>query len=481
MTTLPNADSARGHVVVLDVGKTLSKISLWTGAGDLVARRIRNNRCVQGPGYLALDSDGIEDWLTDSLAEFSRTARIEAIMPVAHGAAVAVVRGGRLHAPPMDYENPIPSTERDRYDRQRDAFARTGSPALPNGLNVGAQLHLLDVLDPSALSAGATLLLWPQYWAWRLSGVAAAELTSLGCHTDLWCPAEAVPSALAIRRGWVDLLPPLRRAADCLGTLTPEWSRKTGLPADVRVHCGIHDSNAALLAGRAFAEIAGREATVLSTGTWFVAMRSVAEGVVVDIAGLPEARDCLVNVDAYGKPVPSARFMGGREIEVLTGTHSRRVDIKTDQPALIGAVPSVLASGARVLPTFASGFGPYPKRGGEWRNMPANDTTHRAAVCLYAALVADSSLNLIGTRERILIEGRFAEADVFVRALASLRPGTDVYTAHAESDVSYGALRLVNPTLASSSALRVARPLDADISAYAQLWRKESDYLSATP
>ena len=28
--------------------------------------------------------------------------------------------------------------------------------------------------------------MYPQYWAYRLTGVLANEVTSLGCHTDLW-------------------------------------------------------------------------------------------------------------------------------------------------------------------------------------------------------------------------------------------------------------------------------------------------------
>ena len=41
---------------------------------------------------------------------------------------------------------------------------------------------------------------------------------------------------------------------------------------------------------------------------------------------------------------------------------------------------------------------------------------------LYAALVADVSLDLIGSRDTLLVDGRFAHAPVFVQALATLRP-----------------------------------------------------------
>lgn len=457
-------------IAVLDVGKTLAKLSLWTAAGVLVARADRANEKVQAGGYAALDAGGIEAWIEATLSDFATKGRIGAIVPVAHGAAAAVVRDGRLAAPPLDYEEPIPAADRAAYDAGRDAFADTGSPALPLGLNLGAQLHHLERLRPGLLADGAQILTWPQYWAWRLSGVAASELTSLGCHSDLWRPTAGAPSELARRRGWADRLAPLARAGDVLGPISPEWAARTGLPADVKVYCGLHDSNAALLAARGFPEIAGNEATVLSTGTWFVAMRTPAGP--VDLAALPEGRDCLVNIDAFGQPVPSARFMGGREIELLTGG-AGRIDAPADQAAMVAATPAVVAGGARVLPTFAPGVGPFPLQRGRWAGEPADPLARRAAIALYAALMADASLELIGSRLRILIEGRFAQAEVFVRALASLRPADRIYVSPVENDVSYGALRLLNPALRPATALVRVQPLEVPLKAYREQWRRD--------
>jgi sugar (pentulose or hexulose) kinase len=459
-------------IVVIDIGKTLSKASLWGHDGRLISRLTRPNDRVRGPGYLALDAAGIETWLAAALTELGKTASIDAIVPVAHGAAVAVVRDGGLQLPPVDYENPINAAVRARYDAHRDRFDVTGSPALPDGLNLGVQIHLLESLHPEVFRPGTWLIPWPQYWAWRLCGEAASEVTSLGCHTDLWSPVPGEPSEMAHRRGWAEMLPPPRWAGDCLGTLTREWVARTGLSPSVRVHCGIHDSNAALLAARGFPEIAAREATVLSTGTWFVAMRSPTSR--VDLTALPEHRDCLVNVDADGHPVPSARFMGGREIETLTGIDTRRIDIVPDQPQLVTALPRAIEEGAQVLPTFAAGFGPFPHARGRWVRMPADEPARRAAVSLYAALVADVSLGLIGARERILVEGRFAQAQVFVRALASLRPDTNLYIANIDNDVSYGALRLIKPRLRPSSDLQRVQPLDVRLDDYRDAWHDEA-------
>lgn len=465
-----------GHVIVIDVGKTLSKISLWRPDGALVERRSRPNPRTEADGRRVLDTAGIESWLVEQLGEFARIAPVSDIIPVAHGAAAAIIRDGALAAPPIDYEDKIPAGLRVAYDAGRDPFAVSGSPALGDGLNLGVQFHRIEAEIPDLIAGDAQILLWPQYWAWLLSGVAAAEATSLGCHTDLWKPGAGMPSTMAERRGWARRLPPLRHAGALLGPIRPEWAARTGLPANVHIRCGVHDSNAALVAARGFAEIAHREATLLSTGTWFVAMRMAANPAAC-LAGLPDGRDCLVNVDVDGRPVPSSRFMGGREIELLTDDDAARIDIAADQPALLAAIPAVVAARAMVLPTFTPGSGPFRNGHGRWIARPANRDVRRASVVLYAALMADAALDLIGASDRILVEGRFASAEAFVRALATLRPNDAVYVSDSENDVSYGALRLIHPSLRPAGALRQVTSLTTplDLAGYKRDWRDAAE------
>ena len=456
--------------IVVDIGKTLSKVTAWSRGGMMLDREVRPNQTCTLDGVRRLDIDGIGVWLRETLCRF-RGQPVEAIIPVAHGAGFAALGDAGVLFPPIDYEATIPDDIMAAYRKQRDPFAQTGSPALPDGLNLGAQVCWAQRLHPAEM-AEAVLLPWAQYWAWFLSGNSVSEVTSLGCHSDLWSPAEAQFSPMARRLGWADRFAPVVKAGDVIGTLRPDLAAETRLPTTTRVLAGLHDSNAALLAARGFPEIAGNEATVLSTGTWFIAMRLAAEH--VPIAALPEGRDILVNIDAYGSPVPSARFMGGREIETVIEIDTRRVDIKPDQPQLLEAVPALLECGTMMLPTLAPGFGPFPDLAACWLDVPeqwvSTGFARRAAICLYAALVADTALDLIGSKERLLIEGRFAEAEVFVRALAALRPDTAVYVANAHNDVSFGALRLIDPLLQSHGGLRKVEPLPGDLATYKARW-----------
>ena len=460
-----------GRVIVLDVGKTLAKLSLWDAQGCLLEQRARPNRGLLAPGgYRALDTDGIEDWLITGLREFGRLGPIAAIIPAGHGAAAAVIRDGQLACAVPDYEDELPSAMRARYDADRDAFSQTGSPALPCGLNLGAQLHRLEAQWPELFSGDAVILPWPQFWAWKLCGVAASEISSLGCHSDLWRPLAGEPSVLAQQRGWARRLAPLRHAGDAIGTLSAQWSSLTGLSPQVRILCGLHDSNAALLAARGHAEIAGKEATVVSTGTWFVAMRLPHVSAKIDPASLPEHRDCLLNLDVDAGLVPSARFMGGRELEALGG-----IGEAEQQAAALAAIPSLLARDVMALPNWAPGVGPYPDHRGRWLVEPSTPSMRHAAAALYAALMTDAALELIGARERLLIEGRFAGCEVYVRALAALRPDCAVHVGGAHDGVAYGALRLLASALKPAAPLQRVAPLavdlSADLSAYKARWR----------
>jgi sugar (pentulose or hexulose) kinase len=460
---------AGGWTIVLDVGKTLSKATLWDECAVCVAQRSRPNQRSTSGVSVTLDVMGIEQWLAGVLSEFARLGPVESIVPVAHGAGAALISKGRLQRAPLDYEWAGVAGDREVYDRERDPFAATGSPALPAGLNLGLQLHWLES-QSSQDFRDAQILPWAQYWSWLLSGVAASEVTSLGCHTDLWRPYEGVPSELSARRGWADRFAPLAAADTVLGTLKPEWVKATGLSGAVKIFCGIHDSNAALLAARSHPAIEGHDATVLSTGTWFIAMRSPAARSTNEVK-LEESRDCLLNVDTGGRPVPSSRFMGGREIEMATAAHAPPVAHANSDAAQSAAAIGAIVSGQMLLPSFVAGVGPFPHA------VPRSvgirfDADHSALALVYAALLADVSLDLIGSCDSVVIDGRFSTSSAFVQTLASLRPASAVLASNDPDGVAHGALRLANIARASPAPWHRVAPLPVDLNDYRARWRE---------
>ncbi len=453
-------------VVVLDIGKTHSKLTLWAPSGGLMARETRANARRLGPFYPVLDVEGIEQWLAVTLSRFSSLGDVGAIIPVGHGAAAAIIRDGALAAPIVDYEFEPSDDLRAGYLEERDAFAETGSPAMGMSLNLGLQLHCMERFYPGLLEGNAQILPWPQYWAWRLCGVPSCEVTSLGSHTDLWSPFHNGPSSLAVRRGWAERLAPRRHAGEIVGHLSAEWRERTGLARDVAIVAGLHDSNAALCGARAHAAFSNADATLISTGTWFVSMRSPAADAAVPT--LEEDGGCLLNVDVEGRPAPTALFMGGREVELLGGAGA---DVGAPHGALLAAAGRVIEKRAMALPAIVRGSGFFPQSLGAWCEEPESALERHCAATLYAALMSDVGLDRVGASGSLLVEGRFGGSVIYARALAALRPRNRVFVSGAEIDVSWGALRLMLPALAAPGALSLVEPLELDLAAYKSRWR----------
>ena len=70
-----------------------------------------------------------------------------------HGATCALLDAhGDLALPVLDYEHDGPDTLAAEYDAVRPPFAETGSPRLPAGLNLGAQIFWQQRRFPDAFA-----------------------------------------------------------------------------------------------------------------------------------------------------------------------------------------------------------------------------------------------------------------------------------------------------------------------------------------
>jgi sugar (pentulose or hexulose) kinase len=430
-------------IAVFDVGKTNAKVSLVDPAlGQEVWSARRANDVVSGPATRELDVVAIEAWLLESLRGAPHRERVAVIVPIAHGAAAVLVdHAGEVLAAP-DYEDPCFDEVAGEYALLRDAFDLTFSPNLPQGLNLGRQLYFLQRRHPHLFGRAAHILLYPQYWAWRLSGVMSTEVTSLGTHTDLWRPHEQVYSALARKQGWARLMPSMRRATDRLGPIRASVAAATGLREDCRVVSGIHDSNASYLR---FLIDREREAfTVVSSGTWTIVMANRC-----DLRRLREDRDMLANVNVFGAPLATARYMGGREYEAIA---------QGGTAPTIDALIEVMARGAMALPSFASA-GPYSGREGTLERDEGLNATQRAALAtLYSALMTAQLIELLGTAGEIFIDGPLARNPLFASLLGGCVPAGSVRT-YAEGGGTRVAAHLAGLSSAPAGVLLNVMPM----------------------
>ena len=444
------------RIAVIDIGKTNAKLALVEGETlTEIAVVTRPNRPLPGPPWPHTDLEGHWQFFLHHLSAFHAQHGIDAISVTTHGAAAVLLDGaGELAAPMLDYEHDGPDAVAAAYDAIRPEFAQTGSPRLPHGLNLGAQLHWQLGHDPDLSGRLAHVLTYPQYWGWRLTGELASDVTSLGCHTDLWNPWEGRFSDLVSRLGLEGRIAPPRYPSEVLGHLRPELAAATGLRPGTPVAVGIHDSNASL-----YPYLLGRKGpfSVVSTGTWVVVMSMGTSPVALD-----PTRDVLVNVNALGQPVPSARFMGGREYEVLRGGSEAH---PTDADRA-----EVLRRGLMILPAVVSDSGPFQGRKMRWTSEPQTEGQRMLALSWYLALMTDTCLTLTGSRGPVLIEGPFARNPDFCEMLPTLRPD-GVHIAGSATGTSAGAALLCLPKASAVPTTRV--PSDAGIGGYAQAWRAE--------
>lgn len=449
------------RVAVIDIGKTNAKLALV----DLVSLRelavvTRPNTVLPGPPWPHFDVDGIWDFLLGAMARLHQRYGIHAISITTHGACAALIgHDGKLAAPILDYEHSGPDTTAEAYDSIRPPFQDTGAPRLPMGLNLGAQLHWQFAELPELRDQTAAVVTYPQYWGYRLTGVCACDVSSLGCHTDLWNPHTGSFSNLVDSLGIADLIGAPRRCSDILGSLLPDIAAQTGLNPATPIYCGIHDSNASLLP-----HVLRKKApfSVVSTGTWVIAM-----SVGGDQTQLDPKRDTLINVNAIGDPVPSARFMGGREYDTILTDGA--TEYSEDD------MIRVAQTGPMLLPSIIPESGPFQNRMARWTGPepPQGSIERTVATGFYLALMATECLALTGHNGTIIVEGPFAGNPSFCTMLATATNCT-VEASGGTTGTSEGAALLALPPGShppASGQRQIYEPKNEAISKYTVSWK----------
>ena len=418
------------YVAVVDIGKTNAKLAVVDVAGRKeVDVRSTANEVLRVAPYPHYDVPRLWEFILSGLKELASLYELSAISITTHGASIVLLDAdGELATPVLDYEHTFTDSVNIAYDRLRPPFNLTGSPRLAGGLNAGAQVHWLFNQDPDLHSRTKSIVMYPQYWAYRLCGTLANDPTSLGAHTDLWAADDAcfspIVDALAIREKMANVIKP----SEVLGTLRPALEAVTGLSANTPVYCGIHDSNASL-----FAHLNNLESpfSVVSTGTWVICM---APGSAAQ--NLDESRDTLLNVNAYGKPVPSSRFMGGREYQYLMDTYAAtQTDLIAD---------TVLEKEAFILPAVEPSVGPFQHSAYQWTVDPQTLSPEEryCVISFYLALMTNVCLRLCHAAGPSVIEGPFSRNTLYCTMLAAATDRPVIGTDGVSTGASIGAALL---------------------------------------
>ena len=452
-------------IAVVDVGYTNIKIALFSPDGRMLAKREAQSRHVEGPPYRHIDPEPMAALCRAALPELDAILPVDAIVPCAHGAAMACLDGeGALALPVMDYTAEPPAGIVAAYRSVAPDFAETFCTLLPMALTHGLQLYWQQAAFPERFGRVETLLTWIQYVGFRLSGGLASEISSLSCQTHLMDTRRQTLSSLVRRQGWEKSFPPMAKAWEEIGRLSPEF-RGDGFRGAGRVLAGVHDSTANFMRY----VCAGLDRfTLVSTGTW-----SIAFDTSTPVSRLVEARDTNTNTDVLGRTVACSRFFGGKEYEIVSGGA---------EPALasLDGAGRLVALGTMAVPSFTDSGGPVPGTGkrGRIAGAPPEGPAARASLAsLYCALMVSEQLDAIDSRHDIIVDGPFSQNATLMALLAQLRPGQRVLASDLRDGTTAGAaaLALIEEGRLPVLRLTLTETEAADIAGLAQYQARWKD------
>jgi sugar (pentulose or hexulose) kinase len=396
-------------IAVVDAGATNTKVVLFSSEGKRLAERKAPSRHVEGPPYRHIDPDAVTELCSKALPELDLIAPIDAVVPCAHGAALALLASdGSLAMPVMDYTAEPPKEIVQEYRQIEPPFSEVYCRLLPMALTHGLQLYWQQRDFPADFGKTAMILTWIQYVGYMLGGRAVSEISSLSSQSQLMDVRYNRFSSLARARGWDRLLAPMAKAWEAIGELGPQL-RGASFRGCGHVLAGVHDSNANYLR---YLTAGLGSFTLLSSGTWIIGFNRATP-----LAELKPEQDTASNTDILGRPVASCRFYGGREFEIVA-------QAAPAESASLSAVASLVAQGTMALPPFTNSGGPIPNSGGRGRieGIATRSSEERASLAaLYCALMVSESLDAISSRNDIIIDGPFAQNAIFVAVLAQLR------------------------------------------------------------
>jgi sugar (pentulose or hexulose) kinase len=451
-------------IAVFDVGKTNKKVLIYDPELTIVDSAFQSFPTEQRDGLEVEPIEAIEEWLLERLREFAEQYPIRAISVATHGAcSVGVGTDGRPSLPVISYTHEPNPQLHDQF------FRRVGAPAdlqqetatidIRPLVNVGKELFFLQKSCPDAFANTRSIIMYPQYFGYFLTGEVAAEPTYVGCHSFLWDFRKGDWSHVVDELGVRSMLPSsLKRPYDVLGTVTEEVAQKTGLDPNTIVTVGIHDSNAALLPYLLTKQ--ETELTLNSTGTWCVAMHPMED---VYFEENEIGKSVFYNLSAFGTPVKTSILLGGLEFETYTEILSQMHGTDEQPPFDPEFYSRVLReANAFILPSVVQGTGQFPhsaprviedgqeyplqgiKDGASVPPLFSDRARAYAVLNISIAIQSRIALERVGTPTEgtIYVEGGFRKNRDYMALLAAMFPNAAIATTDMEEATAFGAALL---------------------------------------
>ena len=307
-------------IAILDIGKTNKKLFVMDENYHIILEQTEQFADIMDDdGEACEDIERLSNWIELSLKTVIHQPEfdVKAVNFSTYGASFVLLKTapigtsgrvvGEVVGPLYNYLKLFPedlkSTFYAKYGGEILVSSQTASPVLGN-LNSGMQLYFLKERKPAIYAKINTALHLPQYASFLVTKRLFSDITSIGCHTNLWHFEKNDYHDWVENEGINKILPPIFPSDAAIPALFEGKELVVGV--------GLHDSSAALIPYLACFQ---EPFILISTGTWCISMNPFN-----DVPLTPEelAQDSLCYLSYQGKPVKAARIFAGNEHEIET-------------------------------------------------------------------------------------------------------------------------------------------------------------------
>lgn len=443
IATARAAGDAANVIAIFDIGKTNKKILLFDEQYKVVFEdNAQLKETIDEDGFACEDVALLTQWLHSTFDKVLHDKRfnVKAVNFSAYGASfVHLDEAFQPCLPLYNYLKPYPSDLRHQfyhtYGGESLVAKQTASPVLGN-LNSGMQLYRIKYEKPAAFEKIKYSLHLPQYVSFVLSNYLCSDITSIGCHTNLWHFQKKDYHKWVKKEGIYDKLPGIKQGNSIAAHI------KINIAAGI----GLHDSSAALIP---YLCCFNEPFILLSTGTWCISLNPFNHKVLSDYE---LHHDCLCYLTYEGNPVKASRLFAGYEheqqVKRLAEHFNKPADYYTTvqyNPLLLKKNPSkktgtITAAGDGAM-VQASAFGNRQLNG----FATYGDAYHQLMADIIEQQVKSTKLVLAGTPvKKIFVDGGFSKNDIYMNLLASAFKGIQVFAASVPQASALGAAMAIH-------------------------------------
>jgi len=455
-------------ILVIDIGKTNKKILIYDLNLNMIDQAVTQIETTIENGLEIENIEMIWNWLIEGLSTMSKKYDVQVISVTTHGATCACIDSkGGLVFPVLSYTNdPGDQFHYDFFKNfgEIELLQKQTSTANFNLLlNLGKGIYFLKQKYPKKFDEIHTILNYPQYFVYLLTGKIACDPTFIGCHTYLWDFNQKDWSAVVDQMQIREKLPQkVDSSWNVIGPIKPDLISQTNLSKDVKVVNGIHDSNASLLPYLITSE---KEFLLNSTGTWCVLMK---ESDQANFADDELGKTIFYNLNAFSRPVKTTIFMGGEEFQayhnLFCSIHKNK-EIPRFNSLLYQKI--IHEQQDFILPSVVQGTGQFPNSAAsvvsgnkkwDFVEMCENqkfpeffDDLEKSYAVLNLSLVAQTFISMkrcgLERGMPVYIEGGFRKNDSYLALLKVMLPESKIFLTNLQEATAFGAAILAKSAL----------------------------------